>query len=313
MKRGKLFKITSALIATILVVVSVLIYNDKSVVNASNNVTNEDETIDNQVKSAIDSVEEVVVRGKSDSKTYTMNVQGEKITYNVTETATGRKIVQTNDNNNEYTEVNLDNGILSVVTGEILDGKYVAKKSHVCNIEEEAKKAEVEENTATSNRVSCMTFGKSFWYEKNDTNFNFGKSRFGSDLVRKTTQLNNLNNDEIKNVEKYQNYVDKSAKNWNDAKNNLKKDGKVAYVGTQFFMVQCTLAFIMVATSGPITVACTIATCVLSYLMYGVYVPVAALGTLFTAKCIGNSVKALYNGYKAQKAYNKIEYIGKEY
>ena len=313
MKRGKLFKITSALIATVLVVVSVLVYNNKTSVNASNNVTNDDETIDTQVENAIDSFEEVVVRGNSNSKTYTMKVQDKKITYNVSETATGRKIVQTNDKDNEYTEVNLDNGTLSVVTGEIIDGEYVAKKSDVCNIEEEAKKAEMADNDENTSRVSCMALGKSFWYEKNDTNFNFGKSRFGSDLVRKTLELNNINNDESENVESYQKYVDKSAKNWDDAKNNLKKDGKVAYVGTQFFMIQCTLAFIMVATAGPIAAACMVATCVLSYLMYGVYIPVAALGTVYTAKCIGNSVKALYNGYKAQKAYDKIEFVGIEY
>ena len=313
MKKGKLFKGISVLIATVLVVVSVLVYNDKTKVNASNDVTNEDETINSQVENAIDSFKEVVVRGNSDSKTYTMKVKDEKITYNVTETATGRKIVQTNDSNNEYTEVNLDNGTLSVVTGEIVNGEYVAKKSDVCNIEEAAKNSETVENENTSNRVSCMFLGKSFWYEKNDTDFNFGKSRFGSDLVRKTITLNNLNNDESKNIDDYQKYVDKAAKNWNDAKENLKKDSKVAYVGSQFFMIQCTLAFIMVATSGPITVACTIATCILSYLMYGVYIPVAALGTVFTAKCIGNSVKAIYNGYKAQKAYNKIEFVGKEY
>ena len=313
MKKGKLFKGISVLIATVLVVVSVLVYNDKTKVNASNDVTNEDETINSQVENAIDSFKEVVVRGNSDSKTYTMKVKDEKITYNVTETATGRKIVQTNDSNNEYTEVNLDNGTLSVVTGEIVNGEYVVKNSDVCNIEEAAKNSETVENENTSNRVSCMALGKSFWYEKNDTDFNFGKSRFGSDLVRKTITLNNLNNDESKNINDYQKYVDKSAKNWDDAKNNLKKDGKVAYVGTQFFMIQCTLAFIMVATAGPIAAACMVATCVLSYLMYGVYIPVAALGTVYTAKCIGNSVKALYNGYKAQKAYDKIEFVGIEY
>ena len=41
--------------------------------------------------------------------------------------------------------------------------------------------------------------------------------------------------------------------------------------------------------------------------------PVAALGAVFTAKCVGNSVKALFNAYKAEKIYNKIECLGKDY
>lgn len=313
MKRGNFFKVTSALVATTLVAVSVLMYNDKTQASANEVITDETSTIDAQVESAVNSIKEVVVRGKSNAKTYTMNVEDQNITYNVTETTTGRKIIQTNDTNNEYKEVTLDNGTLTVVSGEIVNGKYVANKTDVCNIEEEAKKAEMEIQSDVSNRVSCMALGKSFWYENNETNINFGKSKFGTDLVRKNVVLDTLNKKDSKNITKYQKYVDKSVESWLAAEKNFKKDAKVAFVGTQFFMVQCTLAFIMVATSGPITIACEIATCILSYLMYGVYVPVAALGAVFTAKCVGNSVKALFNAYRAQKVYNKIESLGTDY
>ena len=76
-------------------------------------------------------------------------VTGNKVTFNITDTATGRKVIQTNESNNEYTEVNLNNGIMTVTTGEKIGGKYVSKKSNVCNLEEETDKVVIEENNTS--------------------------------------------------------------------------------------------------------------------------------------------------------------------
>lgn len=297
----------------VLVSVSVLVYVDKNSVKASNNVKSNTNTIDNQVESAMDSFDEVSVKGNS--TIYKMKVKDDKITFNVTETATGRKILQTSEKNNQYTEVNLDNGKLSVTAGEIKDGKYVAKNSGSGNLEEEAKKIQ-QEKAANSNRVSCITFGKSLWYEKDDSNVNIGKSRFGKDLERKSIELSNLNEDDSKNINSYQSYVDNSSKNWLKATENFNVFldeiygiFAVAYIEYILYLITEVVAMAIPVLGIPMIIISV----VLTLLMLPKLFPLIKTPTVAFYKSITNSVKALNNGMKAQKMYKKIAYLGKAY
>ena len=305
MKKGLFFKVTSALLATALVTTSVLIYVDKKSANASKKVTAK-ATIDTQVTNAMESFDEVSVNSKSKSKTYTMEVDGNKVTFDITDTATGRKVIQTNESNNEYTEVNLNNGIMTVTTGEKIGGKYVSKKSNVCNLEEETDKVAIEENnTSESNRVSCLALGKSYWYEKDDKNINIGKSSFKKDLDHKAFALDGLAGDNLKNINSYQKYVDKSSKNWQKAKENLRKnlheESKCA------ILAMLSVAGYYIAEAIVMTALCSvIVTLVLALIVIVACIPAAVKAAIYSAKLFNNFVKGMYNGCKAGNVYKKI-------
>lgn len=302
MKMNKLIKLTSIIIATALMITSVLFYIDKKSVKASQKTINTSNTVDNKIDKAIENIEESNVKGNS--TTYTMTIDGKKVTYKVTNTTNGRKVVQTNNKTNEYTELIMnDKGLMSVTTGEVKDGKYIAKSLAKCDVNEESEKVE-EENQSTSNRVSCLALGNSLWYEKNDSSVNIGKSRSGKDIESKAIELTSLEKNDVKNVEAYQRLVDKSSKNWAKAQENLPEIidnltyasicGVVCYIAAHIPFIASVLE--------------------ISAIVVAVYLIFTNIPTLVNiTKAIANSTKGLYYAIKAKKEYNKIVSLGIDY
>ena len=162
MKKGILLKATSTIVATALVATSVLIYVDKKSANASKKVASSTTTVDGQINEVVNSIEEVSVKGNT--TTYTMDVEGEKVTYKVTDTATGRKVVQTNNKTNEFNAFEMNNdGIMTFTTGEVKDGKYIATSADQCDVDKEAEKVEAQilrEKYATQHAIGVVMWGE---------------------------------------------------------------------------------------------------------------------------------------------------------
>lgn len=302
MKKGILLKATSTIVATALVATSVLIYVDKKSANASKKVASSTTTVDGQINEVVNSIEEVSVKGNT--TTYTMDVEGEKVTYKVTDTATGRKVVQTNNKTNEFNAFEMNNdGIMTFTTGEVKDGKYIATSADQCDVDKEAEKVE-EENKSTSTRVTCLALGNSLWYENEETNVNIGKSKGGKDIEKKSIELAGLDKKDTKNVENYQKFVGKAAKNWSKVQENLTK------VATELTLEALVGVLGFLAAKAPFF------TTVLKPIIFviGILLLFKAIPTFINSVKIAiNCVNGLRNSSKAKNLYTKIAVLGKDY